>query len=694
MRALAHLAMQRAPSLKATLTALFAIMLGCGPAAATSPLKPSDVFGLSLASAPTIRPDGTLIAYVRTSNDIITDKALKSIWLVDIKTGTTTKISAGDDAASQPVWSADGKMLGYVQIAAEGAATLWVYTSADRATRIVAKLDRAPTDLAWSPDGSRLAFVMAVTQPDPVFGTPLVAPAGAKWAAALQATEALMYRDDGIGLRKAGFSHLFVVPATGGAPSQITHGYFDDDGALSWMPDGEHIIFAARRGPDSPREPLHHGIYRVALADGAIDELAAPDQPHSEPQVSPNGRQIAFISSVDTHRSYENARLEVMDSDGSHVRILSTLDRSFEHPRWSTDGHSIYAGYTDHGVTNVAQINVDTGKFKVVASGLAGAEFDLPYSGGDFAVGRDGAVAFSQGAADHPADLAIVRGGKVARLTRLNDSVLGQRTLGPVRPLMVTSAVDGVPIDAWLVLPPGFDPARKYPLILEIHGGPFASYGPTFATDDQLYAAAGYVVVYANPRGSTSYGDSFANGIDKSYPGTDYNDLMGVVDAAIATGFVDADRLYVTGGSGGGVLTTWIIGKTHRFQAAVAQKPVVNWSSEVLTSDIYPWMSKYWFGKLPWEDPQRYWERSPLSLVGNVTTPTMVIVGGEDVRTPDAEAEQYYGALQLCGIPTALIKVPGAFHNMALRPSHAAAKANAVLAWFARYRGTAATGQQ
>jgi dipeptidyl aminopeptidase/acylaminoacyl peptidase len=245
--------------------------------------------------------------------------------------------------------------------------------------------------------------------------------------------------------------------------------------------------------------------------------------------------------------------------------------------------------------------------------------------------------------------------------------------------------VDQQPVDAWIALPPGFDPARKYPLILEIHGGPFDSYGPVFSSDDQLYAAAGYVVVYANPRGSTSEGEKFANGIDHNYPGPDYDDLMSAVDAAIAKGFVDTDRLFVTGGSGGGVLTSWIVGKTHRFRAAVTQKPVINWSSEVLTVDLYTWMAKYWFGKMPWEDPQGYWARSPLSLVGNVTTPTLVIVGDRDMRTPDGESEQYFDALRLRGVPTELVKVPGAFHDMAARPSHAAAKSEAVLAWFARY---------
>jgi dipeptidyl aminopeptidase/acylaminoacyl peptidase len=306
-------------------------------------------------------------------------------------------------------------------------------------------------------------------------------------------------------------------------------------------------------------------------------------------------------------------------------------------------------------------------------------------------VANNGSVAFTSGDPTHPSDLSLARAGHITRLTRLNDDLFADRKLGEVKPLAVSSSVDKRPIDAWLVLPPNFDSARKYPLILEIHGGPFASYGPSFSTDDQLYAAAGYVVVYANPRGSTSYGEEFANLIHHDYPGHDYDDLMSTVDAALATGYVDPDELFVTGGSGGGVLTAWIVGQTHRFRAAAAQKPVINWASMVLTTDISTYVPRYWFGKLPWEDPQGYWKRSPLSLVGNVSTPTLVVVGEQDFRTPVSDSEQYYAALKLRGIPTALVKVPGASHGgLAARPSQSAAKASAILAWFERYR-TAAT---
>jgi dipeptidyl aminopeptidase/acylaminoacyl peptidase len=264
-----------------------------------------------------------------------------------------------------------------------------------------------------------------------------------------------------------------------------------------------------------------------------------------------------------------------------------------------------------------------------------------------------------------------------------------------VRPIETASSFDGRPVQAWLTLPPGHAEGQRHPLILEIHGGPFAAYGPHFSTDNQLYAAAGYAVLSVNPRGSTSYGAEFANLIHHAYPGNDYDDLISAVDAAIAQGVVDPEQLYVTGGSGGGVLTAWIIGKTNRFRAAAVQKPVIDWSSFALTADNPAYFSRYWFGAYPWEDPEAFWRRSPLSLVGNVQTPTLVVVGSEDYRTPVSESEQYYTALQLRDVPTALVKVPGASHGgIAARPSQSGAKAAAILAWFERYRDGAPRAAQ
>jgi dipeptidyl aminopeptidase/acylaminoacyl peptidase len=556
----------------------------------------------------------------------------------------------------------------------------------------VATLEQPPNAIAWSPDGKNLAFAMLTLDEGKPLGAPLAKPEGAKWAEPLKVIDRLSYRADGAGYLKPGYRHLFVVSADGGQPRQVTFGRFDDAGPISFDKDGQSLVFATNRAENWERDPQESDVYRVAVADGTLTRLTNRVGPDEQPAVSPDGSKIAYVGYDDgRRRGYEDQRLYVMDRDGQNRRVLTGgLDRSVSDPQWAADGRSLYVAYVDKGVTKVGRVGLD-GKFETVASGLTGGEeMDRPYASGAYSVGRSGLVAFTSGDAAAPPDIAVARGGKVSRLTRLNEDLFAGKTLAKVEALPVASAYDQKPIDAWIVTPPNFNPARKYPLILEIHGGPFAAYGPVFSTDDQLYAAAGYVVVYANPRGSTSYGEAFANEIDRNYPSHDYDDLMSVVDAAVAKGFVDPKRLYVTGGSGGGALTAWIVGKTHRFAAAAAQKPVIDWTSEVLTVDGYAFMARYWFGKMPWEDPQAYWARSPLSLVGNVATPTLVVVGEQDFRTPPSEAEQFYQALQLRGVPTALVRVPGASHGgLAERPSQAAAKARAIMGWFERYGAAA-----
>jgi dipeptidyl aminopeptidase/acylaminoacyl peptidase len=274
---------------------------------------------------------------------------------------------------------------------------------------------------------------------------------------------------------------------------------------------------------------------------------------------------------------------------------------------------------------------------------------------------------------------------------------LSAKNLGTLRTFEAI-APDGGKVPSWILLPPTWQPGQRVPTILEIHGGPYAAYGPHFSTDYQLYAAAGYAVLYTNPRGSTGYGQAFADGIDKTYPASNFDDLMAAVDGAIAAGYSDPGNLFVTGGSGGGILTAWLIGKTDRFNAAASQKPVINWASMALTSDGVPFFGRYWMGSQPWENYQAYWARSPLSLMANVKTPTLVVVGAEDYRTPVSEAEQLYSALKLRRVPTALVKVPDASHGgLTARPSQSAAKAGAIIAWFDKYRkrpaGAATAGQ-
>ena len=494
------------------------------------------------------------------------------------------------------------------------------------------------------------------------------------------------YRADGGGYVKPGHAHIFVVAADGGAPRQLTFGEFDDGGPIAWSPDGRSIVFSAVRKRNWEREPNDSEVLSLDVAGGAIRPLTSRYGPDQLAAVSRDGR-IAFTGYDDRHRSHDDAQLSVIEGSGGAPRLLTGgLDRSIDAAVWSRDGKALYVAYDDRGEKKLGRVASD-GAVRELGPRLVGGGLDRPYTGGSFSVADGGTIAYTGGDALHPADVYVWDAGKARRLTHLNTVLFDGKAVGAVEKLPVT-APDGRAIDAWLVTPPNHVAGTRVPLVLEIHGGPHAAYGPGFSTDDQLYAASGYAVLYTNPRGSTSYGDEFANLIDKKYPGDDYTDLMAAVDAAIAKGVADPDNLFVTGGSGGGVLTAWIVGKTNRFKAAATQKPVINWISEALTMDGTGFTSRYWFAKQPWEDPMSYWERSPLSLVGNVDTPTLVVVGSEDYRTPVSESEQYYAALQIRGVPTALVKVPGASHGgIAARPSQSAAKAAAIIAWFDRYKG-------
>lgn len=641
-----------------------------------------DLFSLAGATDPQISPDGARVAYVRMTADVMSDKEIPSIWIVDVASGRQTPLVAGKGSHRSPRWSPDGKRLAYVSSNGEGAPQLNVlWLDSGRAVAVTGMPD-SPGSLAWSPDGRSIAYTMRVPGEAPKLGKAPDKPEGAKWAEGLEVIDRVSYRADGSGYAQPGYDHVFVVSADGGAARQVTFGNYDDGGPLSWSPDQRRIVFSANRRPDWEREANNSEIYAVDVASGAVTALTTRIGPDNEAQISPDGRHIAYLGFDDVNRSYENSELYVMNADGSGARSLTAgLDKSIDAVRW-VGNSQLYVAYDDHGKKRVARVGLD-GSMRTVADGLTtGTHYDRPYTGGDFSVSNGGKVAYTSGGTEAPADLWV--DGR--RLTNLNANFLAGKAMAPVRKLAVT-APDGRAVDAWLVTPPGLPAGARAPLILEIHGGPNSAYGPAFSTDAQLYAAHGYAVLYTNPRGSTSYGEEFANLIDRAYPGTDYDDLMASVDAAIADGVADPNNLFVTGGSGGGVLTAWIVGKTDRFKAAASQKPVINWISEALTMDSTTFTSRYWFDKKPWEDPMSYWNRSPLSLVGNVKTPTLVVVGSQDYRTPVSEAEQYYAALQIRGVPTMLVKVPGASHGgLTARPSQSAAKAAAILAWFDKYR--------
>ncbi|MEO2016568.1 MAG: S9 family peptidase [Fuerstiella sp.] len=652
--------------------------------ASSNVLTLMDVFEMEFASDPQISPDDRRVVYVRNSMDIMKDRKRSALWIVDGQGADHRKLTDGTTNESSPRWSPDGSKLVYVS-KEEGTTQIFLRWMDTGQTARLTQLTCSPTGLSWSPDGQSIAFSMLVKQKAPELVKLPKKPEGAEWADAPILIERLKYRSDGSGDLPQGFHHLFVLPAEGGTPRQLTSGSFHHQNTPVWTPDGKALVFSGNRNPDWEHEYHNSEIYEVSVADGLVKALTAHKGPDSSPTVSPDGNTIAYLSFDDRVQTYQVTHLYLMNRDGSNQRVLTgNLDRDASSPVWAEDGFGIYFQYADHGNTKIAFAGLD-GQVRVIADSLGGTSLGRPYGGGSFSLGKK-RLAFTRTRPDHPADVAVVSVGQDAReITHLNRDLLDHRKLGRVEEIRYVSSFDKREIQGWVVTPPDFDPSVKYPLILEIHGGPIHHYGDRFTAEMQLYAAQGYVVLYANPRGSTGYGGEFGNLLHHNYPGEDYDDLIAGVDALIARGFIDEQRLYVTGGSAGGIMTAWIVGKTDRFRAAVAAKPVINWYSKVLMADNYYAYHNYRYPGLPWENPEAYMKFSPISLVGNVTTPTMMLTGTDDLRTPLSESEQFYGALKLRNIDTAMVRMPGASHRITARPSQLIAKVANVLAWFERY---------
>lgn len=645
----------------------------------------ADVFHLEYASGARVTPDGNAVVYERRSMDIMTDSMRTNIWSVDLDGQNHRPILSGKAQYRMPRFAPDGTRMAYVS-SVEGKTQIYVRWLDTGQVARVTDVQFSPSALSWSPDGKSIAFTMFVpTKPNSLFALP-AKPKGAKWAGAATVVDRVTYRADGRGMLPSGFTHVFTVPSDGGTPRQLTKGDFNHGGSVSWLPDSSAVLFSANRSENWELDPTQTDIFKADVATGTLTQLTSRIGPDQGPQVSPDGTLVAYTGFDDQELSNQNSHLYVMRVDGSDARSLTeNLDRSVGNIQWAADGQGLYYSYDSEGKKLVGYVTL-TGGSRVITNGLGGTTLGRPYTSGDYRVVPDGRIVFTQSNPERPADLAVIdRIGRTTTLTALNEDVLAGKQMATVEDLQATSTVDGRNIQAWLAKPANFEGNKKYPLILEIHGGPHAAYGPHFSSEVQLYAAAGYMVLYVNPRGSTSYGQDFANLIHHNYPSQDYDDLMDAVSAAVATGSVAEDQLYITGGSGGGTLTAWSIGKTNRFRAAVVAKPVINWASFVLTADFSNYFTKYWFASMPWEDPMHYWQRSPLSLVGNVQTPTMLLTGENDYRTPMSETEQYYEALKLRGVDSVMVRIPKSGHGIAAKPSNLVQKAGNILAWFEKH---------
>lgn len=672
------------------------------------PFAVEDVFRLAYATDPRIAPDGGSVVFVREHAEVTVDQWFANLWWVPTTGGEPRPLTSGAHRDSQPRWSPDGTRLAFLSDR-DGATQLYLLELASGALTRLTDGAQPPTGISWSPDGRWLAYAARVPAPQPLADLLPKPPAGAAWASPPRIQDRLpLAADSGASERAgedawhlaAGWLRLFVVPVGGGPPRRVTASEAPVDelhldpvepeaGTIEWTPDGRHLVVSALLHDDRELRPLDTEIYQVAVdlagdgAAGNLEPLTHRRGPDLAPAVSPDGRLVAYVGFDDRGDSHQLARLSVVDRATRTTRLLTPdLDRSVATPRWAAGEEALLVQYHDRGDTKIARVGLD-GSVRELAGNLGNGY--SAYGGGSFTVAPGGRYAYTYTAPQVPIDVAVgdmaTPGDPVRRITDLNAELLAARLLAPVRELHLV-ARDGAPLHGWLVEPPVAVAGRPPPLVLDIHGGPHRDYGARFDLEKQVWAARGYAVLYLNPRGSVGYGEAFANRIQRSYPGPELLDLEAAVDAMIAAGAADPERLYVTGGSGGALLTLWVIGHSDRYRAAVAIYPLVDWSSFALSTDISARILHRWLPGFPWEHPEHYRTRSPLALVGRVTTPTLLIVGDEDRRTPPTQGEQYFTALRHRGVEAALVHLPGEPHYAERRPSHLAARVALTVGWF------------
>jgi dipeptidyl aminopeptidase/acylaminoacyl peptidase len=653
---------------------LFSAVYGAKPGMDTN-----TIWDIRSVSDPQITKDAKSVIYVLGWSDKMVDQRYTNLWIVSGDGKDERPLTTGAFRDSEPRLSPDGTRLAYLSNRS-GKTQIHVRWLDSGQEAQITDSQQAPSNLVWSPDGKWIGYEARVPgKPDWNPKMP-EKPPGAKWADPPIIVTKLRWRENGVGLVQPGFSQIFAIPSTGGTPKQVSSGDYNHNGTFAWSGDGKWIYASTNRIPDAEYSLEGGDIYAYSIDDGTVKQLTTRKGPDSDPVPSPGGKKIAYIGHDWKFQSYTVNHLYVMDADGKNTKNLTaSLDRDVRGPHWSWDGKTLYFLVDDRGNTQLYSADPESGEVKAVTSGQQQL--------GEFSLANNLMAATVRTTPTEPGDITMVpvyKQGPAMKLTHVNDSLMSQYQLGAVEELTYDS-FDGKNMQGWIIKPPNFDSSKKYPFILDIHGGPHAMYGVGFQHELQIQAARGYVVLYLNPRGSTGYGEEFGNIIHTKYPGDDFTDLMKGVDQMITKGYIDPKKLCVTGGSGGGLLTAWTIGHTDRFAAAVSQYPVTNWITQAGTADGGYVHSALWLKAFPWEQPQQFLEHSPIYYAKNFKTPTMVITGEADLRTPIAESEELYFALKAQKVPAVLVRVPDEFHGIRGRNSHYIEKIEHIMAWMERY---------
>lgn len=663
----------------------------------------TDLYDFQWIADTQISPDGSRVIYTLVRTTPKHDNYETASWIIPANGGTARQLTSGiHDSGAR--WSPDGKRVAFLRVTEkEGKpqpAQIFLLTMDGGEARPLTDMPKGAAVPVWSPDGQSIAFSTTTLEKD------FQAKNGAAEESDVRVITRARYRTNGAGYREPDRpSHIWVVgvPESLNTPQkakQITSGDFAESD-IAWSRDGARIYFTSNRVKDTDFEPPDSDIYVVSAGGGAVTKVASIDGPIGELSLSPDGRRIAFVGEINregkVQRSYSQTDLFVtgVEPGSAPTNLTAAYDRDIEGgvggdqapprgggestPYWSTDGRSVFLVSADEGRANLIRVEVETGKMTPLTDG----NFDL-FSYHASADGSTIAVLIST--PTNIGDLYVIDGksGQMKQITHINGELFAKLNL--TEPEMIRyKTFDGRRIQAWVQRPPDFQPGRKYPMILDIHGGPHSAYGYTFDHEFQWMAAKGYIVLYPNPRGSTTYGQDFGNVIQYHYPGDDFKDLMTGVDELIARGWVDPEKLGVTGGSGGGVLTNWTVGHTDRFKAAVSQRSIADWTGWWYAADI---IMPAWFHGAPWESEAEFKERSPITYIDKIKTPLMLIEGESDLRTPPADGgEEMFRALRYLKRPTVMVRFPGETHELSRsgKPEHRVERLQHIVAWFDKY---------
>lgn len=658
------------PSLRLSV-ALVAVTLVATPLAAQRrPFRLADLSSLQAVADPQISPDGRTVAYVRSQADYATDAEMSEIVLVAVAGGRPTERFAG----SSPRWAPDGKSIAFMG-RRDAISGLFVHDLARGTERWLVSppqtdhwLGRSPKNWAWSPDGSMIAYVAAD-------GPASITSEGPK------VFSRIMYKT------RTGFSdnrktHVYVIAAAGGAPRCLTCGRYDEH-SIAWSPDSRRVAFVSDRSAD-PDNTYENDIYTVDVTTGALTHVTKSPSAEFSPRFSPDGRWISFEGWVRSHNTKdspaEDQHLFLVEASGSGQprQVGRRVDRRLNESTWHPGGKYVYFSAADRGGNVIYRVSPSDDVIDTVIAGRFQARgFSLDATGATMAYLRSDDV--------HPAEVFVsgVDGRNARQLTDHNGALLAALSLQGMEEFSFDS-FDGSRVQGWVMKPVGAAPARRYPTILVIHGGPHGMFGVTWTPQQQYIASRGYGVVLINPRGSQGYGQAFSDGSVLNWGGGDYKDLMAGLDAAIAANpWIDTTRLGVTGISYGGYMTNWVITQTRRFRAAVASASLSNLISFYGTS-LYTDLIESEFNMMPWDNYPLLWQWSPLAHVAGTTTPALFIHGEVDNDVPITQAEEMYTAMRKLGVDATLARYPGEGHGFR-RPTFIADSDRRMMDWFDKY---------